>query len=118
MKRDKEGNRRRNIFSHPKAQLRIVFFFAFLACVYATTNDYVAMKALNTFAGEVLVLPLGNALRYDVGVMLNDRAEILNLQLALFTFLTIFMLSLGGVLAVAPHWRANLQHPRASEGLD
>ena len=98
MKTDKKRNRRRNILSNPKAQIRIVAFFALLASVYAATNYYIAMKALNTLAGEVLSLPLSNSLRYDVGVMLNNQAEVLNLQLALFTFLTIFMLSLGGVL--------------------
>ena len=98
MKSGKKRNRRRNILSNPAAQLRIVLFFALLAGLYAATNYYIAMKALNTLAGEILALPLSNELRYDVGVLLSNQSEILNLQLALFTFLIIFMLSLGGIL--------------------
>jgi len=98
MKTEKNRNRRRNILSNPKVQLRIVLFFALLASLYAATNYYIAMKALNSLAGDVLALPLSNAQRYDIGVMLTNQSEVLNLQLALFTFLIIFMICLGGVL--------------------
>lgn len=89
--------RRRNIFSYPRFQIKIVLIFAFLAVLYAATNYVVSTTALTRASEEIRDLPLDAATRSDVRMILHEQGVTLDIQLMLFTFLIFFVLIMGGV---------------------
>jgi len=91
-------NRRRNVLSQPKSQLRIIFIFALLAVVYALLNAYISIHALNALAADTLTLTLPKGTNHDLQVIVQDNRDTLNWQLGIFSFLSFFMLCLAGVL--------------------
>jgi hypothetical protein len=115
-------NRRRNILSYPRAQLQIIVLFAVLAAVYSTTNHYISASALGRVTERVLDVSLSNEARHDIGIIMDNQLEIINIQLMLFTFLSIFMLTLAAVLlshrlgGPIYHMRKYLRESAAGEG--
>ena len=88
---------RRELISNPSVQFRIIFVFALLAILYATLNYYISTHTLEAFGQDVLDLPLPSAERVDAGILLDQRLRMLDIQLAMFTFLSVTMLLMGGV---------------------
>jgi len=89
--------KRRNIFSYPKFQIKIVLIFGFLAVLYAATNYVVSKTALTRTAAQIRELSLDAANRSDIRIILHEQGVTLDLQLMLFTFLIFFVLVMGGV---------------------
>jgi hypothetical protein len=98
MKKSVNKHKRKQIFSNPKVQIKIVITFAFLAVLYATANYYIAKGTLWSFSADVLQLDLSETNRDDVNMLLKQQSETLNLQLLLFTALTCIVVTLGGLL--------------------
>ncbi|MBN1558352.1 MAG: methyl-accepting chemotaxis protein [Lentisphaerae bacterium] len=88
---------RRELISNPSVQYRIIFLFGFLALLYAALNYYISTYAVTAFGRDVLDLSLTHAERADVNILLDQRLRTLDAQLAVFTFLSVSMLLLGGV---------------------
>ena len=91
-------HRRRNFFSQPRTQLRIILFFVLLALVFSLLNSYINTYAFGRFGLGVLSLDLPTAARRDVTVLYEQHRETLILQLVVFTVLSVGMLVLAGVL--------------------
>lgn len=91
-------NRRKNILSNPKEQMRIITFFSILAIIYAAINYFINMRALHTLANKIIDTTQSVEVRHDVGILLTQQSSILNIQLIIFTLLAISMLIMGVVL--------------------
>ena len=90
-------NRRRELFSHPTVQIRIILVFVCLSILYAATICWVSKAALQKMAENTLELPLDSGNRSDVNILYDQYSAVLNLQLAVFTFVSIVTLVMGGV---------------------
>ena len=91
-------NRRRNYLSQPKTQLRIIVFFVVMALVYGSLNIYIGNSAYTSFGHDVLSLELSASQMHDVSVMFDRHRDSLYIQLAVFSFLSLLMLLLSGLL--------------------
>ena len=98
MSEDKGKIRRRNVFSNPKVQLRIIMTFALIALLFAGTNWYVSLASLKCAADAVLELDLSDVNRSDVGVIFRHEGVTLELQLMVLTFVSFILLCMAGVL--------------------
>jgi len=94
----KKHNRRKNILSNPKEQMRIIIFFSILAIIYAAINYIMNIRALNTMTNKILEIPQSLEMQHDVGVLLSHQTSTLSIQLIIFTLLAILMLIMGVVL--------------------
>jgi len=114
------SNRRREVLSNPKVQIKIILSFVFLALLYVGTNYYVSNNTLKTFADHVLDLPLSERDRSDVIVLRGQQAMILNAQLYVFTLLTLLILVLGSIYLshkiAGPIFRINKYLQSVSKG--
>ena len=91
-------HRRRQILSNPRVQLRIIVVFFLLAVAYAATGYFVVTGALRRFGNETLALSLPASARTDVAILLRKNMETLNIQMGLFIFFSIFILTMAAVL--------------------
>ncbi|MCX7591224.1 MAG: hypothetical protein N2255_06300 [Kiritimatiellae bacterium] len=90
--------KRRQILSNPRVQLRIIGVFFVLAVVYAATGYFVVTSVLRRFANDVLALSLSGTARNDVVILLRNHMDTLNIQMGLFIFFSIFILTMAAVL--------------------
>lgn len=90
--------RRRDLFSNPGAQGRIVLIFLALAVLFAATNYHVARRVFDDLSGHMNRLPLSPENRIDISLILEQQARTVDLQLSVLTFLAVFTLLMGGVL--------------------
>jgi methyl-accepting chemotaxis protein len=98
MKKPTHSRHRKQLFSNPAVQGRIMAAVAVLAVLYGATAYYMSRSALWSLSGEVLRLPLSDVNRADVRLLLEQQSLTLNIQMALFIVLVIMMLMLGGLL--------------------
>ena len=114
------SNRRRNYFSNPRVQAKIVGVFAFLAITYAATNFYVSIYNLNSIATHLEQLPLSEINRHDVSILISQQRVALEVQIAVLTLLSWTMLLLGGAFIShkigGPIYRITSYMQRFSEG--
>ena len=98
MKSGGKSYRRRNLLSYPRAQLKIIAIFAFLALAFATVNCYVSRSALQRLAEGVLSgdprLPVS---RSDIRITFQREDQTLGLQLVSLTFLSFAVMMMGSV---------------------
>ena len=90
--------RRRQIFSNPAVQVRIVAVFAAIAALYIAVGLWINYRLLASLGGEMTALPVGPALREDIATMLDQQTRVLDVQLGLYTFQSEFTLVMAGVL--------------------
>jgi len=90
--------KRRNVFSNPKVQLRIVLTFAIIALLYACTSWYVSVSSLKAISREIQTLELSEAQYRDASIIVRERAVTLNLQLMMQTFVAFVLLTMAGVV--------------------
>ena len=90
--------RRKNVFSRPRDQVRIVLLFALLAIIYSFTCCYISKGAVQRAAGDILSMPLGEHAKSDIRLIYQKHESVLNMQLALFVFCTTFILLLGSII--------------------
>lgn len=98
---NQQGDRiqRKNLFSYPKAQWRIVAFLIFFSIVYCGLNVYVATSGVNAFRHEIGSVPtLDAAARHEVLHMIDQHATTLNIQLAIFSALVVGLLLWTGLV--------------------
>lgn len=91
-------NRRRDVLSLPRAQIRIILVFGILALVYGLVNVYVSKYAFTKLADAALHLQTSPVVHRDLLVIVYEQEATLELQLSIFTFLSFCMLCLAGVL--------------------
>jgi len=98
MKKRGGHNRRRNVLSNPHPQLRIIAFLLALGLIYAAINVYISKSVLRAMTLDVLALPMPLSSFRDVQILALEHEAALDLQLAVFTFLSFCMLGLAGIL--------------------
>lgn len=91
-------HRRRQVLSNPRVQLRIIAVFFLLAVAYAATGYFVVISALRRLGNETLSLTLPASARSDVVILLRKNLETLNIQMGIFIFFSIFILTMAAVL--------------------
>jgi nitrogen fixation/metabolism regulation signal transduction histidine kinase len=92
------GYQRKDVFSNPRTQMKVVGVFAALALLFTATTYQVVHRLLAALSGPMLRLPLSEQNRTDLMLILEQQQQMLDIQLAILTFLTIFVLLTGGVL--------------------
>ena len=98
MKKATKSYRRRDLMSYPRAQIKIISIFAFIAVVFAGVNGYVSTNALQKMATNSLnISSLSPTARSDIGIVYAQEALTLRAQLALLTFLAFFVFGVGSV---------------------
>ncbi len=90
--------KRRNVFSNPRAQLRIVLTFAAIALLYAGTSWYVSLRSLKAITGGLQGLSLSVAQHRDVAIIVHEQEVTLSLQLMIQTFVAFVLLTMAGVV--------------------
>jgi methyl-accepting chemotaxis protein len=90
--------RRRRLLSNPREQWRIIYLFGWLALLFAGTNYYIAESTLNAISAEILRLPVSDANRTDIVVAVRQQTTMLNVQMLLFTLLSLVTLLLAGLI--------------------
>ena len=98
MTRSARSYKRKQIFSNPTVQWKIVSVFGAVAALFIATNYQVVHRLLSALGNNVSRLPLSLENRADLILMLEQQEQMLDVQLAIFTFLSIFLLVMGGVL--------------------
>jgi len=93
-----ERFKRRQVFSNPGVQIKIVLVFGLLAVLFIAANYHIGYRLLKGISHDIMHLPLSADNRSDVILMFEQQGRMLELQLALFTFFSIFALLTGGVL--------------------
>ena len=111
MSSGRDKNRRRNILSDPKSQIRLMGFFIVLVVVYAVLNVYISKRAFNSMVVEVQSLPMPAQSLTDASIMASSHEDALNLQLTLFTVLMGVMMVLAS-LAVSHRVSGPMTHMR------
>jgi len=96
MNRGKRSYKRREILSNPGVQMKIIGVFFSLALLYALTNFFVGTHTLRAVSTRLLELPLSNATRYDLTVIIDQQTQVLSTQLVLLTVFSMATLLLGG----------------------
>lgn len=89
--------KRRQLFSNPKVQLRIIIFFAVMALLYAGTNCYMMKATLTSISDDLLELPLSPTARHDADVVIRQNEATLDIQLAVFTFISVTVVLMAAV---------------------
>jgi hypothetical protein len=95
---ERQRHRRRNYFSNPKAQTRIIVFFSVLAFIYAAVNFYIGTRGFLVASQQILSLRLDAGALHDIQIVLKEQAAILRIQLTLFALLALCMVAMGAVL--------------------
>jgi methyl-accepting chemotaxis protein len=90
--------KRRQLFSNPTVQIKIVLVFGLIAVLFIATNYHIGLRLLKGITHDIMQLPLSADNRSDVILMFEQHGGMLEWQLKLFTFLNIFVLLTGGVL--------------------
>ncbi len=90
--------KRKEMFSNPRVQLRILMSFGFLALLFIATNCYISKQLLSNLGEQVLQLPLSANNQADLVLILEQQGRNVALQLALFIFLSVFVLLMAGVV--------------------
>ena len=90
--------KRKEMLSNPRVQLRIMLSFGFLALLFIATNCYISRQLLGGITRQVLQLPLSPANQADLVLILEQQGGNVALQLALFIFLSVFVLLMAGVV--------------------
>jgi hypothetical protein len=93
-----QKTRRRNVFSNPKVQIRIILVFVAIALLFAGTNWYVSLTSLKAAASQVRDLELTAIQEADVNVIFRQQRVTLELQLMVLTFASFVLLVMAGVL--------------------
>lgn len=98
MRRSARSYKRKEIFSNPRVQSKIVIVFGALAVLFIATNYQVVHRLFADLSNDMVRLPLAPENRTDLFLILEQQEQMLDIQLAIFTFLSIFVLVVGGVL--------------------
>ncbi|NQT91997.1 MAG: hypothetical protein HQ559_04485 [Lentisphaerae bacterium] len=98
MKEPAHRIKRKNIYSYPRFQSKIVLIFGLLAVVYAGTNYVVSKTALGRVSDQIRQLTIDPANSADIRMILREEGMTLDIQLMLLTFLSFFILVMSGVL--------------------
>ncbi|MCK5850495.1 MAG: methyl-accepting chemotaxis protein, partial [Kiritimatiellae bacterium] len=98
MSTSRKTYRRKQFFSNPRVQSKVILTFAFLAVLYAATNFYIAKSTLWSFSADVLQLSLSEDIRRDVDLLVQQQSSTLNIQLGVFTMLLVTVVTLGGIV--------------------
>jgi methyl-accepting chemotaxis protein len=91
------GNRRRNILSNPRVQIRIILLFVFLSVMFAATNWYVSKGALRSLYNDIAAESKAASIQGDLQVSYDQQGATLNAQLMLLTALSFVVLTLAGI---------------------
>jgi hypothetical protein len=111
MSSGRDKNRRRNILSDPKSQIRLIGFFIALSIVYAVLNVYISKRAFNEMVVQVQELSMPEQSLSDASIIASNHERALNLQLTLFTTLMGAMMVLAS-LAVSHRVGGPMTHMR------
>ena len=90
-------SRRKSILSNPREQSKIILVFALLAAAFIAVNWYVGRNALAELQEGMAKVVLPRVSAADVTVLFEQQTTALDLQLVLFSLLTVFVLVLGSV---------------------
>lgn len=90
-------HKRRDIFSYPREQIKLVAVFGLLAFLFITTNVYVSKSTITAVSKEMMEQNLTAAQRHDLQIVVGQRNAALDVQMAMLTFLSVFVLVMSGV---------------------
>jgi len=94
----KRAYKRREWLSSPGFQGKIVAVFGLLAALYITVIWRIALRVLSAVGAEAAALDLAVRQQRDLAVVLEQQARVLSWQLGAFTFLSVFVMLMGGVV--------------------
>jgi hypothetical protein len=89
--------KRKELLSYPREQMKIIMVFAILAVTFTAANFVVNRSVLERLSNQVLQLPLSRMARSDLVVLIQQESATLDIQLSLFTLISVFALLLGAV---------------------
>lgn len=90
---------RRNYFSDPKTQSRVLIFFFVLSFVYAVLNIDISHRAYNALSDDIMgIETMPASSRFEAKVITDKYAYVLTIQSILFAILSMGMLMMAGML--------------------
>ena len=98
MENSKQRHKRKEVFSNPKVQSRIMVTFLFLTILFISTNFIISRRLLTEITNQVMSLPLSAENSADVIVIMGQQGATALVQMGLFIFLAVFVLLMAGVI--------------------
>ncbi len=98
MEKTKQHHKRKEMFSNPKVQSRIMVTFLLLTILFIGTNFFINRRLLTEISNQVMSLPLSAANSADVAVIMGQQGATALIQMGLFIFLAVFVLLMAGVI--------------------
>ena len=98
MENTKQHYKRKEVFSNPKVQSRIMVTFLCLTILFISTNFLINRRLLSEISNQVMTLPLSAENSADVMVIMEQQGATAIVQIGLFIFLAVFVLLMAGVI--------------------
>jgi methyl-accepting chemotaxis protein len=95
---NKKRYKRKEVFSNPVVQYRIMGTFLFLTVLFIITNFFISRRLLIEISNEIMSLPLSAENSADVMVIMSQQGTTSLIQMGLFIFLAVFVLLMAGVV--------------------
>lgn len=98
MNKDKAHKKRKEIFSNPLVQYRIMGTFVFLTFIFVLTNFFISRQLLSEIYNRIMELPLSPENSSDIVIIMQQQGTTALIQMGFFIFLAVFVLLMAGVI--------------------
>ena len=98
MKKEKQHKKRKEIFSNPLVQYRIMGTFLFLTVIFVATNFFISRQLLSETYNQIMELPLSPENSADIMIIMQQQGTTAFIQMGFFIFLAVFVLLMAGVI--------------------
>lgn len=97
MNATRRERRRRELISYPSAQLRMIGALLVVTLSYVAMTIFIGLYGFLSLSDNILLLPLAESDRSDVVILIRQHASMIYTQLAISTFVSVFVFLVGGV---------------------
>lgn len=98
MKSTKHHIKRKEVFSNPSVQLRIMVTFLSLTILFVITNFLISQRLLSAVSNQIMNLPLSPENSTDVIIIMSQQGSTTLVQMGAFIFLSVFVMLMAGVI--------------------
>jgi hypothetical protein len=95
---EEKKHTRKNIFSNPAIQGRILILFFILAALLIATNWTMSCRALSRLGQNVMELSSEATYQRDVTLLLKQQQAVLTIQFVIYSLLSFVLVALGAVV--------------------
>ncbi|MCK5529590.1 MAG: hypothetical protein KAI74_07885 [Kiritimatiellae bacterium] len=98
MKTTKHHYKRKEVFSNPAVQSRIMITFLFLTLLFVITNFFISQRLLSAISSQIMKLPLSPENSTDAIIIMSQQGSTTLIQMGVFIFLSVFVMLMSGII--------------------